>query len=315
MRDAPRLPQSDVLEAMRSLAIDGVTAEVSAAFKSAGVPFILLKGPVITRWLYADGDRGYSDSDLLIPRRQEGLAENVLSALGFRAASGTGWPDPGVARNHTWTRGAAIVELHVTLTGIGVSPDDVWASLSRDTESIAVRDQAVRILALPARLLHVALHAAQHGPEFGKALRDLELATAAHGVDDWRAAAALAAQVRAVDALSAGLDLVAAAREIKVQLALPEPSDPLVLLRAQSASPVALGLARFAGESARNRARHARRVLLPTPAFLRWWTPIASRGALGLVAAYGWRYAYLAGELPDAIRRFRRARRTSQDGA
>lgn len=296
---------------MRSLAIDGVTAEVAGSFEAAGVQCIVLKGPVIARWLYSDGSRTYGDSDFLVPPRLERQAEQVLASLGFCAARGTGWTDPGVALNHTWTRDAAIAELHVTLTGIGVAPDEAWESLSQDAEAMSVRGQNVRVLSLPARLLHVALHAAQHGPSFGKAVTDLELACSAHGIDDWRAASALAGRLRGDEAFSAGLDLVARGREIRRQLALLDPSDPLTLLRARSASPVALGLARFVGETRRGRARQMLRVLVPTPAFLRWWSPLASRGPLGLLAAYVWRYAYLAGALPGACLSFIRARRTA----
>ena len=299
-----------VREAMRSLAIDGVTAEVAAALDRTGVTFVLLKGPVTAQWLYSGESRSYGDTDLLVPARSERRAEAVLHTLGFRADPGTGWVDPGVARNHVWIRESAIVELHVTLTGIEVAPADVWENLSQDAGTMSVRGQTVRILALPARLLHVALHAAQHGPGFSRPLRDLELACAAHGIEDWRPAAALAARLDAIQAFSAGLDLAPDGRAIRRALELPDASDPTVLLRARSASPVALGVARFAGETPRGRARQVLRVLLPTPAFLRWWTPLARRGRRGLVAAYVWRYAYLAGTLPGAIRTFSRARRS-----
>lgn len=300
---------SDVLSAMQSLAINGVTAEVSAALDAAGVPSVLLKGPAIARWLYPKGGRGYGDTDLLIPEVHETGAEETLTSLGFRAAPGTGWPDPGVARNHLWTRESAVVELHVTLIGLGADHGTVWAALSKGTETMTVHRQTVRLLALPARLLHVALHAAQHGPHFGKALQDLELACAAHDLDDWCAASRLAARLDAVDALSAGLHLVPKGRLLRRQLSLPEPTDPLVLLRASSASPVAMGLARLAREAPRARATHMARILFPTPTFLRWWTPIASRGSLGLVPAYVWRYIYLVGVLPGAIKSFVAARR------
>ena len=308
MRNAPA-SRGVVLNAMRALAVDGVTAEVAAAFDAAEVPFILLKGPVIAQWLYRDGTRSYVDSDLLVSELDETRAEGVLSALGFRAVAGTGWVDPGVARNHTWIREGSYVELHVTLTGLGVEPRQVWAILSEGTEDISLRGRRVRALGLPARLVHVALHAAQHGPVFSQAMRDLELACASHGIADWRAAAALAKRLDAQEAMSAGLALMPEGSEIKRQLGLPEPADPLVLLRARSASPVAMGLARFAGASPRDRGSHILRVLLPTPAFLRWWTPIASRGRRGLLLAYAWRYLYLATSLPAAVRTVARVRR------
>ena len=299
--------QGAVNATIRSLAIDGVTAEAVSALEAVGLTPILLKGPVIARWLYADGSRrSYGDTDLLVAPHHERQAEQVLAALRFTASPGTGRAEPGIARNHIWTRGADVVELHITLTGIGASPADVWACLSHDTGTIEFRERSFRTLGLPARLLHVALHAAQHGRAYPKGLNDLSRACDAHDLAAWRQAAQLAERLDAVQAMSAGLGLLPDGREVQQRLALPAPSDPLVLLRAESASSVALGIARFAQERPSQRVAHVARGILPTPAFLRWWTPLARRGVVGLVAGYVWRYVYLAGSLPGAIASFRR---------
>jgi hypothetical protein len=50
-----------------ALARDVATAEVVEALRAAGVRSIVLKGPSIARWLYADGQpRPYGDTDLLV---------------------------------------------------------------------------------------------------------------------------------------------------------------------------------------------------------------------------------------------------------
>jgi hypothetical protein len=310
VRLVPEVPKAGaVLAAMHTLAADGVTVEVAAALEAAGIVPILLKGPVIARWLYSDDSpRFYSDTDLLVSPHDEARAEGVLSTLGFVADAGTGRPDTGVARNHVWSRGGTIVEIHVSLVGIEVDPAAAWACLSENTDTIRLQRRSVRALGLPARLLHIALHAAQHGSSFPKALQDLTRACHAHGITDWRAAAVLARRLGAVDALSAGLDLVADGHNVKRRLALPTPKDSLVLLRAESAPPVALGIARLVRERPPDRVRHLLRLAFPAPAFLRWWTPLARRGALGLALAYLWRYSYLIGMLPIAVRSYLRAR-------
>ena len=60
-----------------------MTAEVVTAFKDAGIPTILLKGPSIARWLYPAGGRTYRDTDLLVPPSQFADAGSVLRSLGF----------------------------------------------------------------------------------------------------------------------------------------------------------------------------------------------------------------------------------------
>ena len=49
--------------------------------------------------------------------------------------------------------------------------------------------------------------------------------------------------------------------------------------------------------------------LAPNPAFMRWWSPLARRGRLGLAVAYLWRPVYLVTHAPAAIRVVWRARR------
>jgi hypothetical protein len=72
-----------IRQAIGTLAVDRVTAEVISAFDAAGIPSILLKGPSIARWLYPAGGRGYVDTDLLVQRQQFSRASDLLKDLGF----------------------------------------------------------------------------------------------------------------------------------------------------------------------------------------------------------------------------------------
>jgi hypothetical protein len=293
------------------MAIDLVTAEVMGALEHARVGARLLKGPVIAQWLYADGAlREYGDTDVLVAPELEDEAEDVLRSLGFVASPGVGRPDPGVARNHIWFRGEEVVELHVTLPGLRADPALVWSELSAGTDAIEVARTAVPALSLPARLLHVALHAAQHGRAEERPIEDLRRALEQVGRSDWADAADMARRLDAQDAMLAGLCLAPGGTELAAALDLQPGDDRAVALRAASAPPMAMGLERLArGAGFSGRIRHVLRVLFPTPAFLRWWTPLAQRGPAGLVAAYAWRYVYLATHLPGALLQWARAGR------
>jgi hypothetical protein len=53
------------------------------------------------------------------------------------------------------------------------------------------------------------------------------------------------------------------------------------------------------------------RKVLPSPAWMREWTPLARRGPLGLIAAYGYRQLWLARHGPPALVGWLRARRSA----
>src|SRR5580658_4195633 len=67
----------------RNFAIDALTAEVASAFAGEGIDTVVLKGPVLARWLYPDGVRHYVDSDLMVAPGNRARAVGVLERLGF----------------------------------------------------------------------------------------------------------------------------------------------------------------------------------------------------------------------------------------
>jgi hypothetical protein len=278
--------------AIVALRVDQITAEVVAALRVGGVQSILLKGPSIARWLYADGSpRSYIDSDLLVPPERQSLAEAVLAELGFESVLADedtpGWQ----LAAHLWMRpDGTQVDLHRTLVGIDAAPATVWKVLSTESRPMCVGGLTVEVLSRSAIAFHIALHAAQHGRADTARLEDLDRALSALGSEEWRDAAALSERLDAVPAFSTGLRLIPAGAELAARLDLPVAASTEASLRARNAPRGALGLE----ELARVRGLRAKlgliaRNMVPSPRFMRAWSPLARRGRIGLAAAYVWR--------------------------
>jgi len=296
-----------------SLEVDRVTAEVLDALRSHGVECVLLKGPVLAGWLYADGAaRSYVDTDILVSPPAFPKAQRVLAEIGFSTyvddSDTPGWRQVA----HHWRRATdgANVDLHRTLVGVGVSDGELWDALAADTVPIDFRGRSVRSLALPARALHIALHAAQHGVRGGKHLDDLERALAQIDFQVWAAARTLAARLGATGAFATGLRLSEPGRRLAERLALPADRSVETALLAGGSVPGALGWHYVA--SARGvvpRARIVARKLIPTPRFMRKWSPLARRGRRGLAAAYVARVGWVLVRVVPGFVAWRRARR------
>ena len=68
----------------RDLLLEATTAEVVGAFAAAGVGHISLKGPVLKRRLFPEGDEHVSaDVDVLVNPDDWASAESQLDTLGF----------------------------------------------------------------------------------------------------------------------------------------------------------------------------------------------------------------------------------------
>lgn len=313
--DSSRRPsQDDPVQVVASnLRVDAATADVTAALAAAGIPSILLKGPSIGRWLYSPEEpRGYSDSDLLVDPGDMTRAEQVLAALGFtRRYDIEGLPEWWDEHAHEWWRAddGVWVDLHQTLAGTVADGTTVWNVLRDQTESMEVARREVRVLAPAARALHVALHAAQHGEAWGKAIPDVERAVERLDLEVWEAAAGLAGELEATDALGAGLRLTPAGADLAARLGLPANRSVEGILRAGSPPPVAIGLARLAeAGSFHARAAMVARKAVPPPGFIRHWYPPAQRGRLWLALGYVYRPIWLMLGAARALRAWRAAR-------
>jgi hypothetical protein len=193
-----------VVATARALAIDAVSAQAVLALRTRGVDPILLKGPTTTEWLYAGEARGYVDADLLVAPDQVVEAARGLEQLGFEPVA-----HHVSSHAHPWVRPAdgAEVDLHVSVWGPRAEPRRVWEELWAHSEPATIAGADVRVLGLPARALHIALHAVQHRDNSTKAREDLRRALERAPIEVWRESERLAQRLDALPYLVDGLML------------------------------------------------------------------------------------------------------------
>jgi Uncharacterised nucleotidyltransferase len=262
-------------------------------FERAGVRSLLLKGPVLARLLYEGEHRDYCDIDLLVGPSDFPEAQEALAGLGYRGYEGRGIDDvAGVVHTELWAQrgkyGPLWVDLHKRLAGCRASDEVVWATLWRRRSSIEFRGRETTVLSKGGLALHLALHAAQGGPNEPKAIMDLARGIERWGPAVWRDAAELAEEVQGVEAFGAGLRLVPSGTQLVEVLELP-PAPRLDWeirhrqLRPRGAYHVqALGRAR----GLRERADLLRRSLLPTRKWIVFQYRWAGRSRAHLLAGY-----------------------------
>jgi hypothetical protein len=306
-------PEREVSEGIRATAlglrIDTVTAEVVGRLREAGVAPILLKGPALAAWLYADGTpRGYGDSDLLVQADDRATAVSVLRQAGFKPGQ-PGWQEV----SWSWRRAqdGAWVDLHTGLFSASAPPERAWATLVARTTEMRVGGTEVRVLSPPALAFHVALHAAQHGAEGGRPMEDLERALRVADEDCWREAATIAAALEATGAFAAGLALRPEGAAVAARLGVTDTPPPAaVRFHAEGAAPLVRGIEHLAAAPGWGaRARFLARKLLPKPAELRKRSSLARRGGAGLALAYLLQPLWMAVRLPGALLAWWAARR------
>jgi len=300
--------------AATTLLVDHSTATVLAAFRADGVQALLLKGPTIARWLYRDGEpRPYLDSDLLVRPADATRARRVLAGIDYSPQlDERRMPDWWRPHASTWIRGdrGATVDLHHRLQGVGVDAGHAWALLSEETETLDVAGTRAVALSVPARTLYVALTAANDGPS-GMAMSDLERALEHVSEDTWRTAAALAVELGATDGLFAGLAQRSDGIALAARLGIRGRRSVEMGLRSVGAPREALTVDQLArANSPRERMGIVADKLFPPPTYLRYWSPLAGRGRLGLGLAYGYRLVWVAKKTVPALTAWRRARRT-----
>jgi len=290
-----------------NLLVDVVTREVAGAFDEADISFLVLRGPALSRWL-GDPLRSSGDVDLLVPPEEDVHARDVLRALGYRQVLPG---DATTAHATTWGRDndPVAIDLHVTVVGARSDPVRLWAALGTGVENEMPGGPHVRVPGVSARLLLLALHAAQHGIREPSTLRDLENGLRLSDEGQWREALQLARRIEAVDAFAGGLRLVQAGARLADRLELPETVTAAVALRAATAPHTALGIERLMeAEGIRKRLRILAQELIPSPAFMRDWHSLARRRVAGLVLAYVYRPFWLASRAVPGYLAWRRAR-------
>jgi hypothetical protein len=297
------------------LRVDGWTAEVVGAMRQAGIRPILLKGPVIARWLYA-GDpaaRTYCDCDLLVAPDETERARALLEQLGFTAQ-----PHPTLAADEHHARifvresDGANVDLHRTLHGMeATDPRAVWAHACSHLVTMAVGGVTVEVPDTVLATLNVALHLAPGDGPRAKAWRDLERALATVDGDGWRAAVALSRELGIEHELAVRLRRLPEGARLADGLELStEGSAYYSVLGSIDAGRAPRGLLTLTllrsqrGHGAR--LRYAAAKLLPPAEQLRREHALARRGPAGLLAARVARVAVVLTRLPAALVAYRR---------
>lgn len=304
----------DLLLAARSLLLEWEAGIAIDRLRSAGVESILLKGPVIARWLYDEGEvRPFCDVDLLVSPSRFSAAMEILAENGYsHRLAGAAAAEMGPKERELYGPGDVCIDLHAGLLGVTADPQRSWDLLVGRTMAFRLRGgMDVQVLDVPARAMHLALHAAQNGPVDEKAVSDLRRGLKRIERVDWVEAAKLAVHLNALEALSAGLRIVPEGANLVAELSLPTRMTVELLLRTQSAGPDAIFFARF-GEApgVLGKAALVARKVFPTTVLLRANSAVARRGVLGLVCARLYRPLSLAIRFGPAFRAWNRARRT-----
>jgi hypothetical protein len=292
----------------RVLLLDVVAADVIGELSARGIRSLLMKGPSVANWLYDDGElRAYVDVDLLVDPGQLAAAGSVLTECGFEP--GVGWNLDQHAENWVRRRDGAGVDLHWRILGIGSDPRRAWESLSSTAEQLRVARTEVEALGIPARALHLALHAARNGREQEQSMRDLMRGLARLDEDTWRAAAALADELDAAEPMAVGLRLVPEGRVLADRLGLPSEVSARWALSARTPPPWSQRLYEIgAAPGVRAKARALTAGLVPPASYVRERYRWARTGRWALVLAYAVRLISGLRHLPAAIRALRRAR-------
>lgn len=276
--------------------LDRAAVAALRELEAAGIRALLLKGPVLARRLYASGEtRGYSDVDLLIPRRRLAAAQEALERLGYvRGEAVLGIDDVAdIQHSEVWARageagGPLLIDLHWRLDGCEAPDDVIWDALAAGRSSIELAGQEASVLGDDALALHVALHAAQHGRSEVKAIGDLARALERWPPATWRRASTLAEDVGGVRAFAAGLRLLPSGARVASELGLPATPDLEWKIEHRDVRPRGTFHVRAFAEAVglRQRADVLRRSMFPTARWIRREYPWAARGRAWLVLAY-----------------------------
>lgn len=313
--------------AVHALALDVATTEVVRAFEASGLRCVLLKGPAVIHWLYADepGARVYGDIDVLVQPSRFAAAEGILERLGFEHKHGGYRADlQEWTQQAEWERPAALpvfVDLHRGFHGVG-DREAFWAVMDSHPGAAEIAGYLVRIPDEAGCAMVVALHDSSTGRS-ERSAEDLHRAITALGDDTWREAARRAGAVGALPSLVLGLSFHEAGRLLVERLGLPTELPPEVATRSLVAVGVdanqanqASALQHRLGSTGGWRARAAvlRDIVFPPAEFFTDSRRLAQRGRGGMLVS---RAAYpfgLAARAPRILwlvfRGRRRARQT-----
>lgn len=189
---------------LRQALLEDTLRRVLEALNAAGVPVIVLKGPVLARTLYPSAVfRPYSDLDLVVPAPCEERAVAALTAVGLHevpfaaeeARRAHACPELDAAYHRVFHApdGRAVVELHLDPLQLGLRPACEEERWRRAVPAPGL--PGALMLGPEDQLVHLCVHAQKHGYSRLIWLKDLDLLLRAWGGRlDWRLVAVVAAQ-------------------------------------------------------------------------------------------------------------------------
>ena len=305
--DAP----GDAALLARAVLLDHLAGTAVRHLRSAGISSILLKGAAIARWLYRDGGaRPYVDVDLLVSPRDFDAAKAALAELGYvHWLEGAAACEIGPNEEELLNPAGVCIDLHHGLIGVPDS-ERCWEVLSNRTVPFTISPgMEVPVLDVPARAMHLALHAVQNGPADEKAFNDLARGLEQVPRSDWRQAAVLASELGAVPAFAAGLRLLPAGAALADEMSLSRSMSVELAIRTNSANQRAFVFQQVAeANGIPAKVALLGRKAFPTAAYLRGNYPVARRGTTGLLRARLWHLLTLPANAAHGYSAWRRAR-------
>jgi hypothetical protein len=292
-----------LLRAGTRIRVDVVSASIAQAMRASGIGYILLKGPSFSRWLYDEGfERTYADTDILVNPNALLEAEAVIGSLGFCKGPG---PSFGEKDWTSWAwqrrRDGAVVDLHRSLEGLGVSPLEAWHVVCSNIHSIEIAGTTVDVLDEVARAVHLSLHAAYHGAA-EQPLEDLRRGLDRLSMQIWIEAASLARRLEALPAFASGLRQLPRGCLLVEKLALPVETTSELVLRARSAPGAAIFVNRLVQLPGwRAKCRYVLGKLFPSADYIRDWSGRKLNGRVALSVAYIWRSLVLTLQAPRGL--------------
>jgi hypothetical protein len=198
-------------------------------------------------------------------------------------------------------RGEDNLDLHCTLHGLDGDPERIWAALREGAERQSIGGVDLWVPGRGALALHLGLHAAHHVE--GKPLEDLRRALAVADEDAWKEALELARDLDGLAAFASGMRLLPEGAERLRRLGIEDHVRSAQHEIRFEGVPTAEGIDSLLrpGLGARQRLSIVLAELFPRPGFMRWWSPLARRGRLGLILSYPWRWARLAIQAPRGL--------------
>jgi hypothetical protein len=298
--------------AVRNLVIDRLAAEIVTAFAVAGIESLVLKGPVLAQWLYPGEVRAYGDADLMVAPGDWKRAVALLNGMGFSDHLGPmAHPRMESFASTAFLRGDDNLDLHCTLHGLDAAPERIWERFSEDAGTLMIGGAELQVPARPALLLHLGLHVAHHAK--GKTFEDLRRGIDKADSRDWDRAWALAQNLDGAPTFASGLRLIPEGVELADRLGIDREirSDRHEIRFKQIPTAEGIYALMRPGTGFGQRLRIVVGEFFPKPEFMYWWTPLARRGPLGLLASYPWRWMRLLAQAPRGLLAVRRTRRRS----